>query len=158
MTAVAATFTAMAALAIAAWDNVQTREHNRLSVTPRLTIDMSEESNVTRISVRNDGIGPALVDRMVIRFTSSGETIESESWRQVAPAIMAAGHTIHSLWRFSPGDAIGIDREFNLLAVIEGSADSDPMPLDEFLRQLGIRIEYQSIYGETWVSSFNWPE
>lgn len=159
VTAIAATFTAMAALAIAVWDNVQTREHNRLSIAPRLTIDMSRENSVTRLTVRNDGIGPALVDRMIIRFEDSGRTTETETWEEVGAAVAAAGHSFQSSWLFTPGDAIGIDRSFTLLAVVEDSGGGDGrVTTSQLIGRIGILIEYGSIYGETWTARYNWPE
>lgn len=158
VTAVAATFTAMAALAIAVWDNVQTREHNRLSVAPRLTIDMSQQNASTRITVRNDGIGPALVRRMDIRFEGDDGVSLNQTWGEVAAAFSEAGHSVNASWQFADGDAIGVDGGFTLFGVTRASEAPTSALVEDLIDRLGVRIEYESIYGDSWTSVYNWPE
>lgn len=153
VTAVAATVTAIAAVVIAAWDNVQTREHNRLSVSPRLTIDLSRSTTPvgTRFAfiVRNDGIGPAIVTDMEIRFDAGDETIEPSEWAPVIRRLEEAGHVVNQFWEFARGDAIAVDRTFTLLGIVEQAEGDSPAPLDETVRRLEIAIDYESVYGDS---------
>jgi hypothetical protein len=158
VTAVAATFTALAALAIAVWDNVQAREHNRLSVAPRLTIDMTQQNSTTSITVRNDGVGPALVRRMDVRFSDPGGVIESQTWPEVAARFSEAGHPVGATWQFTAGDAIGVDRGFTLFCVSAGEGPAAGPSVGDLIARLGVRIEYESIYGDSWSSTYNWTD
>lgn len=157
VTAFAATLTAIAALFIAVWDNVQTREHNRLSVAPRLTISTTVSNDIRSIAVRNDGIGPAIIERMTMRMQTPEGLIETQEWQDISPRFFDAGHSISSSWQFSSGDAIGIGKSYDLFGASE-SSDSAAPSLREMMRDLSLRIEYASIYGDPLNVAYNWAE
>ena len=155
VTATAATLTAIAALFIAVWDNVQTREHNRLSVAPRLTISTTVSNNTRSITIRNDGIGPAIVERMTMRMQTQEGLIETQDWQDISPRFLDAGHSISSSWQFSSGDAIGIGKSYDLFGASE-SSDSTAPSLRAMVQDLSLRIEYASIYGDPLEVTYNW--
>ena len=140
---------------MAVWDNIQTREHNRLSVAPRLTISSSVENTTRRLRIRNDGIGPAIIDRMTVRMRTQDGEIESESWMDVRPTFTDEGHSVSSMWEFSQGDAIGVDKAYILFGVDPSSASEASDLLTMFL-DLSIRVEYASIYGDPFEVTYNW--
>ncbi|GAB5535803.1 MAG: hypothetical protein Rubg2KO_20520 [Rubricoccaceae bacterium] len=157
VTAFAATLTAIAALFIAVWDNVQTREHNRLSVAPRLTVSTTVSNNTRSISLRNDGIGPAIVEQMTMLMQTESGQIETQDWQDIAPIFLDTGHSISSSWQFSPGDAVGIGASYALFGASE-STDTTALSLREMVQDLSLRIEYASIYGDPFEVTYNWSE
>lgn len=136
---------------------MQTREHNRLSVAPRLTLSTSVENETRRIRIRNDGIGPAIIDRMQVRMRTPGGDIQSESWMGIQTEFASFGHTVSSIWQFSPGDAVGVDKQF-VLSGVDPSSDPEAAELVDLFQKLGVRIDYSSIYGDPYTVTCNWPE
>jgi len=157
VTAFAATLTAIAALFIAVWDNVQAREHNRLSVAPRLTVSTTVSNATRSISLRNDGIGPAIIDQMTMRMETADGRIETHEWQDISPLFLDAGHSISSSWQFSPGDAVGIGKSYALFGASE-NPDTTAPSLREMVQDLSLRIEYASIYGDPLEVTYNWNE
>ena len=94
VTAIAATVTAVAALSIAVWDNVQTRSYNRVSVQPHLVIEFAKHQGPTGDSgtlvLRNEGIGPAQIEGITIQLVDREGTARSYgSWNEARSAIRA---------------------------------------------------------------------
>ena len=158
VTALAATFTAVAALAVAVWDNVETRAYNRLSVSPHLTIDQTVRDSGGRsylVGVRNAGVGPALVQRVRVRLDRPDGAVESADWQNLVNVLRDAGHAVTGSWVFSQGDAIGVGDQYFLVQIAAGEgADGPSVP--EILNDLGIEIVYESIYGDEWTVQYNW--
>jgi hypothetical protein len=61
VTSIAASITAVASLFVSVWSGIETRRHNRLSVTPilQITKDFSEDANDYGLLLSNKGFGPS---------------------------------------------------------------------------------------------------
>jgi hypothetical protein len=125
---------AVCALAVTVWQGVVTRKHNRLSVTPVLTLYRREIDGV--ITLKNNGTGPALIVSQEIYFR--GEPLEEESFQKAIPHLVDSGHLLPGA-AIAPGDEVML---FKSATYLDGSHI-------EVLEELRFRITYKSIYNET---------
>ena len=130
----AALVVAVCALVVTVWQGVVTRKHNRLSVTPVLTLYRREIDGI--ITVKNNGIGPALIISQEVYFR--GEPLEEESFQKAIPHFIDSGHLLPGA-AIAPGDEVML---FKSAAYVDGSHM-------EVLQELRFRITYKSIYNET---------
>jgi hypothetical protein len=159
ITAIAATITAVAALVVTVWDNVQTREYNRLSVVPKLTLVVQRTGAENAvINLRNDGVGPAIMRKIEIRLVSpEGVKTSYASFANAHAALEDHGVQVTGYWDFDAGDALGPDREQIVLKFRSRgleSASSDPV--QSLINGLSARISYESIYGDPQEALLNW--
>lgn len=160
VTAIAATVTAIAALFVAVWDNVQTREYNRVSVQPHLVLEFSkhqgDDANEGRLVLRNEGIGPAVIDRIAIELAGpDGARNEYSSWNEARDAIRRDTLLVTGYSDLREGTVLGIERAMDLLEVeqIEPAAGDRVQAL---INRMSVRIVYSSVWGETYEAG--WPE
>ena len=55
---------ALASIIVAVWQGIENRNHNRLSVRPRLDMSFSLDyaDSLAQLKIRNNGLGPAVID------------------------------------------------------------------------------------------------
>jgi hypothetical protein len=140
------------AVVIAVWDNVQTREHNRLSVLPYVVLQREQRDsggvNRGQLTMSNEGVGPAILQVLEIRLpTESGRDTVFTAWGSAAPLIRRQGLQILGWMDIVRGSALGVQREGVLLRV-EAQGDSANPRVQAFLDRLRLRLRYTSIYGE----------
>jgi hypothetical protein len=153
--AAAATVTAIMAIVIAIWDNVQSREHNRLSVMPYVVIEriQHDSSGVARgeITVSNEGVGPAILRGLQIRVPLGGANGTRDTtatrWGSVASIIQRRGLQIQGWADVDSGSALGIQRGGVLLRV-EAEGEGAASRIQEFFDHLRLRLRYASVYGD----------
>jgi hypothetical protein len=153
ITASAATFTAIVAVLIALWDNVQTRHHNRLSVMPYLVLDRTQHDSAGvmygSLAVSNEGVGPAILQKLEIRVAGAdGRDHAPRSWSEAAPTLQTFGVRIRGWAEVDSGSALGVQRGTVLLRV-QASGDSGRAQIQSMLDHTRLRIRYASIYGES---------
>jgi hypothetical protein len=158
ITASAATVTAVVAVLIALWDNVQTRSHNRLSVMPYVVLERTQHDSagVARgtIEMSNEGVGPAILQRMEIRLADpTGRDTALETWSGAVPILGRYGLRVRGWMEIDSGSALGVQRSAALLRV-EAEGDSGRARLQTFLDRARIRLHYNSIYGERQTATF----
>ena len=129
----AALVVAVCALVVTVWQGAVTRKHNRLSVTPVLTLFRREIDGI--ITVKNNGIGPALIISQEVYFR--GEPLEEESFQKAIPRLIDSGHLLPGA-AIAPGDEVML---FKSATYVDGSHI-------EVLQELRFRITYKSIYNE----------
>lgn len=130
---VAALVVAACALVVTVWQGVVTRKHNRLSVTPVLTLYRREIDGL--ITVKNNGIGPALIISHEVYFR--GEPLEDDSFQNALPHLVDSGHLLPGA-AIAPGDEVML---FKSATYVDNSHV-------EVLQALNFRIKYKSIYNE----------
>lgn len=152
ITASAATLTALVAVAIAVWDNVQTRKHNRLSVLPYVVIQRVQRDsagiNRGELTMSNEGVGPAILQELEIRLPLEGgrDTVLT-AWGSAAPLIQRQGLQILGWQDIVGGSALGVQRGGVLLR-LQAEGDSANPRMQALLDRLRLRLRYASIYGE----------
>ena len=148
-----AVFIAIVSLSITLYEAKVTREHDRMSVWPRLSQESSDSAGRYDRAITNVGLGPALVQSYEVRIDGSPRT----SWERVVSELVAStnkkpgfffshvgagtvilpGHTIHVLTVIGP--------EFSSVAIAQD-------------RRVVSRLCYCSLYGECWLAESNKPD
>jgi hypothetical protein len=148
--ATVATITAVAAIVLGIVDSMQTRAHNRLSVSPYLVVDYSvsgepEQSTFT-ISLSNEGVGPAIIRRQRVTLPAALGGQSFGTWNDVVPLLRTRGVEIPTYWNFEGGEALGVQRGRELVRVVVPSALArELLPL---LTAIDVEVTYASIYRE----------
>jgi hypothetical protein len=148
-----AVFIALTSLAITLYEARVTREHDRMSVWPRLYQESSDSAGIYDRVITNVGLGPALVKSFEVRLDDTRRT----SWKPVVSSLLAGanqnpgfffshvgagtvilpGHTIHVLTI--------VGRDFSSLAIAQD-------------HRLVSQLCYCSLYDECWTGSSNRAE
>ena|SRR5687767_15044830 len=147
--AVAATITAVVAVLIAFLDNHQMRQHNRLSVLPHVRVYLYRDGLTNgEVRLSNEGIGPAIVRGVTIRWTRPGgpDTV-FHSWREAAESLRAGGVRLNGWSDLDSASAIGVQREMRLLGFETDSVGPGGDPFPAFVERLRVQVRYTSIYG-----------
>jgi len=165
VTAAAATITAVAALAVAVWDNVQSRAYNRLSVRPLLVLDAerntSESIDRGELTISNQGVGPAIVRRVRIRYVPIGsdgaavaspaDTLEFEAWVELAERLRNLGYLVTGWTDLATDRPIGTDHSIQLFRFQVDRNDTPDAGADvqDVFDAVTLDVEYESVYGES---------
>ena len=161
VTAIASVTIALAAVFLSVWQGAETRQHNRLSVTPKLVLtkDMRQEAGSIGIFIANEGLGPAIIRDIVISVGEAQYDVNTrEGWIDVLDHL-----EINERWiqwfAISEGTYFRAGQSDFLLA-----ADRDKINVSEELRltqatsQLKVRIEYESVYGDEFQEEQDWKQ
>ena len=143
------------ALAVGVWENVQMRAHNRLSVTPHLALTAefhnADADSVGQgiIRVSNEGVGPAVIDRIDVLVTGDDGTQQQFATWGDARLLLEDLLDANLARRVELGDGVmlGVDRSHDL-AIFEKSLEADESLFPALLDRLDLRISYHSVYGE----------
>ena len=143
-----ATTAAVAAILLGIVDSMQTRAHNRLSVAPYLVVDynsIAQPGQLSyRIDVSNEGVGPAIIESMLITMPQTLGGGKYRTWDQPAAELRKRGATIPSYWNYEGGEALGAQRNRELIEIVmKGDGREQLMQL---LQQIDVEITYRSIY------------
>lgn len=149
--AVASTVIALAALAVAVWEGVATRRHNRLSVAP------SVEHSPSRfgLTASNDGPGPALVTQCLLEIDgSSVEERGDNGWESAITALglreLNFGYTT-----MAPHGVIRSGETVWLLSTPKTEeAEQHIKEITDAFGHLDVRISYESVYGDKKVEAY----
>jgi hypothetical protein len=123
------------------------REQQRMAVWPRLVASVSSEAGFT-VKVRNHGIGPALIESVVV-------TVDGRPQRRWGPAVRAlvglpeGGFDYARSYTHSTvnGQVLLPGASIDALTIAPGAgADSAAA----HGARLGVRVCYCSVYGECW--------
>ncbi|MBN1969777.1 MAG: hypothetical protein JXR48_13480 [Candidatus Delongbacteria bacterium] len=142
---------ALASIIISIWQGIETRNHNRLSVTPRLNITYHAKSNEIKFKVKNNGLGPALIRDCTISF--DGKKYKSYGPNELYKFLEYL--EIEGILNFSiigESSLIPAGEEENLLIFYSDSL-SEEMLLHTLPNSLGFKIEYSSMYDEHFTST-----
>jgi hypothetical protein len=143
---------AVASLGITLYEARATREHDRMSVWPRLAQESSDSAGSYDRAITNVGLGPALIRSYEIRLDDTVRT----SWSPIVSAL--AGSSTPRSWFFSSvgaGTVILPGHSINVLTIVGAGVD---MRRD---RRVVGRVCYCSLYGECWMAASDradpWP-
>ena len=149
---------ALSALAVAIWQGILMRRHNRLSLRPHLMFRqmMSEANPQFSLELLNNGIGPAIIKGFQVLLDGEREDqFEAQGWMALLDLIGLKGRAIGA--SCGPDEFLASGQALTILKY-----DSSPSPMDnrklrEALRRIEVRIEYQSVYGSKYGARFHVP-
>jgi hypothetical protein len=153
ITATASLTIALCALLFSAWQGYQTRRHNRLSVSPRLTtwIDSSENQGEHSVELMNNGIGPAVIKSFELAV--DGKDIQGEQEEKIKNAVKiifpTEKYTITA--GYLGGGYVMAAKESRTLVSLKFLLGSMPSG-EEFKKKLSrtsLKIKFESMYGES---------
>lgn len=143
-----ATITAVAAILLGIADSMQTRAHNRLSVSPYLVVDYNSIAqpgqSTYRIDLSNEGVGPAIIQSMEVTLPDSLGGGKYPSWDKPAEMLRQRGALIMSYWNYEGGEALGVQRNRSLIEIVVKGGETER--LMRLLGQIDVEITYRSIY------------
>jgi hypothetical protein len=143
---------AVVAIVLAAWEGLENRRHNRLSVQPRLGGEYSSgragDSQYVRIAVENTGLGPAVIKsfRMYLdgREVTRGDEADRSRWNEIIAAVASDGMQVNA-HAFGAGYFFPAGREYLLFEARGPKPDTGS--ISDIADRLGIDVCYCSIYG-----------
>jgi hypothetical protein len=144
---------ALAALGLAIWEGSANRRHNRLSLLPRVRLDLDvnpQERSVT-ISLNNAGLGPAVFDS--VEPMLDGKLAAERGIHGIGDVAVEAG--IEGSLRYATvlvDEVLTQGSSLELLTVLESSFDEYPdQDYEAAFRRIGVRVRYRSVYEERFV-------
>lgn len=144
---------AFCALIATIWNSLSLRKHQELSVQPDLTlVEFNRyEPPQIKFTLKNSGLGPGIIKRIRV-FLDGKEKILSENygWNNLVNEMQlpfqnlsGTGVTLGGTVSMRVGDEICI---FSVNH--QNSTTIDSLLLHEQMKRVGIRVEYESIYGK----------
>ncbi|MES2306499.1 MAG: hypothetical protein V4558_13405 [Gemmatimonadota bacterium] len=137
---------AVASLGITLYEAKATREHDRMSVWPRLAQESSDSAGRYDRTITNVGLGPALVKAYEARWD---DTVQ-QSWAPVVKGLLSGqepkGYFFSAV---GPGTVLLPGHTVHVLTIVAGSLSGNAMAQDH---RLTSRICYCSLYGECWLT------
>lgn len=158
---IASTMIALCALIFTIWQGFLARKHNRLSVKPHLTPctdDHIETKGLFRYRVMNNGLGPALIERVVLKVDGNemigegAELIKNALERLLPESIYKYG----AFYAFFTKGFPMLPKEDMVVAEVQfDPLSKKPKNFGKDLeKRAKLEIEYKSFYGE----KFYFPE
>ncbi len=153
-----ALFIAFVALAVAIWQGIETRKHNRLSVKPHLYFSTySVLGEAAGLRVTNGGLGPAIiksfslaVDNKWIDDTRQGGWVEAS--RLLGAEKIAS---FLDLAVYSPDQIVESGESQYILETPKDKRTTDTdQYLNEYVKRLSVKIAYESAYKESFVATW----
>ena len=155
ITSISAIIVAIAAIAVSIWQGVDNRKHNRLSVKPKLQIIFkSDLLEGPQITVSNNGLGPATVDKLEVSL--NGKTFPGSAINAVLELKREMGLDGFS-FSFDPieGSTIRAGEKLVIMKFPDASAFKEVYDsLAAYINQIDFHLTYQSMYGENFTTDF----
>ncbi|MHB1313705.1 MAG: hypothetical protein ACYC3L_16925 [Gemmatimonadaceae bacterium] len=143
---------ALASLGITLYEAQVTRDHDRMSVWPRLAQEASDSAGRYERTITNVGLGPALVRSFEVRLDDTVQT----SWAPVVTALLLGRSPEGSFFSaVGPGTVLLPGRTIHVLTLIAGNLSGTAMAQDH---RLASRLCYCSLYDECWSTATHQAE
>lgn len=137
---------AIASIVISTWQGIENRNHNRLTVMPKLGISLTVNENLFRISVKNNGLGPAILKKRTLMFEGKEiEWYDHNHLKKIVENFKINGNLSFSLMdEFS---TIPVGDEKTLFQFASDSLNEN-IGFNKMPYLLGFKLDYESMYGE----------
>lgn len=91
---------AVAAIVLAAWEGLENRRHNRLTVRPRLAGEVNTGRTAAAehasIAIENTGLGPAVLHRFDVYLDGARVSGDGGGWQAVIAAVAEEGLSLNA--------------------------------------------------------------
>jgi hypothetical protein len=150
VTAVAALVVSTISIILAICNMAVQRTHNRKSVLPIAHVGVGDYEERIFVSLRNNGVGPMLVDEVVVTRCGANNDVKSSviDFMPDLPGEMCWKNFVANL----SGSALPADKELELLVLEGDPIDPEFIEAKEQVRialsQLRIEVKYRNVYGE----------
>ena len=148
---------ALCALFISVWSAYQVRHHNKLSVRPKLILEYSTAtgSEFIGLSVSNYGLGPAYIKSFELFYDNS--LIKSTIFKGWDTIVKLSKTKIPYYYFGFSNDSV-LDKGGNKVLFGLSAPNQSSINNEIFFKTLShvtVRINYESIYEESFVITFN---
>ena len=142
---------AVAAVAVVVWEGLENREHNRLSAKQMVLAEVtsSHTSRTWGIYLKNEGVGPAIVDFDVVTLDGRGTKLWAIVAKMVEEGVLKAEADV-SVRSLKPGTYLGVGSKIPILEVSREDVNGrDLRKFVKFLRwRIDVRYQACSVYGD----------
>jgi len=147
-----AVFIALTSVAITLWEARATREHDRMSVWPRLAQESSDSAGIFTRTITNVGLGPALVRSYALRVDGA----PFRSWNAIVAALLGPSQPVPGFYfsTVGPGTVILPGKSIQVVTISGPKMSGLAMAQDH--RLIG-HLCYCSLYEECWTVGSNEP-
>ena len=141
--AIAALVVSVSAVVVGLYEASLQRAHDRAEVWPHLELSTYSMMKGAELRLENAGIGPAIVHSIVVTVDGHAR----HNWSEVVEAI--TGKKPDVLENSTAADrAIRAGDRVTLVGV---PAAELPPGMWEYIKRVGVRVCYSSVFGESWV-------
>ncbi len=141
----------VAAVSVVAWEGCESRQHNRLSATQMVLAEVtsSHTSETWGIYLKNEGIGPAIVDFGVVTLDGRGTNLRAIVAKMKEEGVLKADADV-SVASLRAGTYIGVGNKKPILEVAPDAVSGRGLrKFVEFLRwRIEVPYEACSVYGD----------
>ena len=148
------TLLAVAAIALAAWEGIENRQHNHLSVAPRLNGSVGLSREAVSLGLSSNGLGPAVIkefriylDGKVVHDAAIDSTSASP-WQQLMPLLAPSNYAVTTN-AYGIGSLLRAGQDYEMFRVT--ARDSTKLKDDELSKlidRIGIEVRYCSMYDD----------
>ncbi len=154
-TAVATVVMAVCALVTSLWQGYTMQQHNKLSLRPYLEFEVNTDpvdAEHTRLLmyVNNNGLGPAEVTSLKIRLNDTVLTNAHQVWPALGVDLSKGCFGAGNVGRFYK-----VDDKQMVIRAADDPCVLNKTQLNALLNNISIKLEYRSLYGETFTATWN---
>lgn len=150
----ASAFVALLALAVAIWQAIMARKHNRLSVKPILAVDtfLSVDKETVGIRLRNKGVGPLILQDVSLEKGTERASLSDGSFKQMLPLLASKDFKFTAT---SPGYSLLPNEYLWLISTSNHNTENGLLDtLFDSLTGVTIKFAYESVYQEQFAGSW----
>jgi hypothetical protein len=143
-------FIALIALFVSISDNVITRRHNQLSVTPILKISIQETNRYYGLVLSNQGYGPALIDSCVILYKGKKMNTSKNVWEEIFSIEYSREPIDFSIKNnyIYIGYVVRIGEDILIWGASIDELKGDLKKIEGTLSNISMKVYYHSIYNQ----------
>jgi len=141
--AVAALVVSISAVVVGTYEATLQRAHDRAEVWPHLELSTYAMPKGAELRLENAGIGPAVVHSIVV----SVDGRPRRNWTEVIEAITSKHPDVLE----NSTTADHVIRAGDRVILVGVPAVSLPPGMWEYIKRVGVRVCYSSVFGESWV-------
>ena len=153
-----ALFIAFVALAVAIWQGIETRKHNRLSIKPHLYFSTySVLGEAAGLRVTNGGLGPAIIKSFSLGVNNKWIDDTEKGGGVEASKLLGAEKfgPVLDLGLYSPDQILDSGESQYILETSKDKRTTETdQYLNEYVKRLSVKIAYESAYKESFVATW----
>ncbi len=141
--ALAALVVSVSAVAVGLYEASLQREHDRNEVWPHVEIGTYTSSQTASIAVANTGIGPAVIDNILVSVDGRAK----RNWKEVLGAL--TGSTPKQFSYYTVGERAL--RAGDKTVVVDVPGNELPPGFWDYIGRVGVTVCYHSVFNESWI-------
>ncbi len=148
---ISAIIIALASIVVTTWQGIETRKHNRLSVSPKLELIFESGKNNFGYVLTNNGLGPSIITGK--RIFIDGEEIRYTGFSGYEEFIDKLGLNDRDVSHGAiyPGRTIRANEKIHIIRFYLAKDDELEKILPEVYKRISIEISYKSMYDEEFI-------